>query len=149
MLSGEFTVVNQHLLRDLMARDAEIRNQIIAHNGSVQNIPEVPDDLKLLYRTSWEIKQRALITAADRGHRPEPVLQRLCPGPQLWQALIGAFLRLEEGTQDRHVLSPPKPAADAIKFTVDQSTKKKATADEASAQHERRCTTSECLSCGA
>ena len=71
MLSGEFTVVNEHLLRDLMARGlwtAEIRNQIIAHNGSVQGIPEVPADLKALYRTSWEIKQRALIDmAADRG----------------------------------------------------------------------------------
>ena len=46
----------------------EIRNQIIAHNGSVQNIPEIPADLKALYRTSWEIKQRSLIDmAADRG----------------------------------------------------------------------------------
>ncbi|KAL3916865.1 MAG: hypothetical protein SGPRY_006639 [Prymnesium sp.] len=71
VLSGEFTVVNQHLLRDLMSRGLwtpEIRNQIIAHNGSVQNIPEIPADLKLLYRTSWELKQRSLIDmAADRG----------------------------------------------------------------------------------
>ena len=71
VLSGEFTVVNQHLLRDLMARGLwtpEIRNQIIAYNGSVQNIPEIPVDLKMLYRTSWEIKQRSLIDmAADRG----------------------------------------------------------------------------------
>ncbi|MEC7280352.1 MAG: ribonucleoside-diphosphate reductase subunit alpha, partial [Candidatus Thermoplasmatota archaeon] len=71
VLAGEFAVVNQHLLRDLMARGlwtAEIRNQIIAHNGSVQHIPEIPTDLKSLYRTSWEIKQRALIDmAADRG----------------------------------------------------------------------------------
>lgn len=39
----------------------EIRNQIIAHNGSVQNIPEIPLDLKALYRTCWEMKMRSLI----------------------------------------------------------------------------------------
>ena len=71
VLAGEFAVVNQHLLRDLMARGLwtdEIRNQIIAHNGSVQAIPEIPDDLKTLYRTCWEMKMRSLIDmAADRG----------------------------------------------------------------------------------
>ena len=69
--AGEFAVVNQHLLRDLMARGLwtdEIRNQIIAHNGSVQSIPEVPDDLKAIDRTCWEMKMRSLIDmAADRG----------------------------------------------------------------------------------
>ena len=55
---------NQHLLRDLMARGLwteEIRNQIIAQNGSVQGIPEIPGDLKDLYRTCWEMKMRSLI----------------------------------------------------------------------------------------
>ena len=71
VLAGEFAVVNQHLLRDLIARNLwteDIRNQIISHNGSVQNIPEIPADVKALYRTCWEMKMRALIDmAADRG----------------------------------------------------------------------------------
>jgi ribonucleoside-diphosphate reductase alpha subunit len=74
VLAGEFAVVNRHLLRDLQARGlwtSEIRNAIIKNHGSIQNIDHVaaiPDDLKALYRTAWEIKQRVLIDmAADRG----------------------------------------------------------------------------------
>ncbi len=63
-------VVNPHLVRDLAARGLwtpSLRNALVAAGGSVQGLARVPDDLKLLYRTVWEIKQRALIDmAADR-----------------------------------------------------------------------------------
>lgn len=60
VLSGEFTVVNNHLLVDLINLglwNDSMKNLLIAHDGSVQNIPQIPDHLKELYKTVWEIKQ--------------------------------------------------------------------------------------------
>merc|ERR1719473_1549206 len=69
-LSGEFVQVNRHLLHDLIERGLwgdEVRTKLIAHNGSVQHI-DVPADVKELYKTVWEIKQRIVLDmAADRG----------------------------------------------------------------------------------
>ena len=71
VLSGEFVQVNRHLLRDLIQRglwNDDMRMQLIAHNGSVQNL-EMPSDLKELYKTVWEIKQRTVLDmAAARDH---------------------------------------------------------------------------------
>jgi len=71
VLSGEFVQVNRHLLKDLIHRglwNENVRVQLIAHNGSVQHIDQIPADLKELYKTVWEIKQRAVLDmAADRG----------------------------------------------------------------------------------
>jgi len=71
VLSGEFVQVNRHLLRDLISSNLwteGLRAKLIAHNGSVQNIEEIPHDLKELYKTVWEIKQKAVVEmACDRG----------------------------------------------------------------------------------
>ena len=71
VLSGEFIVVNKHLLKDLVNLglwNNDIKNKIILANGSVQDIPEIPSDIKALYKTVWEIKMRTIIDmAADRG----------------------------------------------------------------------------------
>lgn len=71
VLSGEFIVVNKYLLKDLIELglwNDEMKNKIIAANGSVQSIPEIPQEIKDIYKTVWEIKQRTLIDmAADRG----------------------------------------------------------------------------------
>ncbi len=71
VLSGEFIIVNKHLLKDLVNLglwNNDMKNKIITANGSVQNIKEIPEDIKELYKTVWEIKQRNLIDmAADRG----------------------------------------------------------------------------------
>ncbi|MBC7508461.1 MAG: ribonucleoside-diphosphate reductase subunit alpha, partial [Ferruginibacter sp.] len=71
VLSGEFIIVNKHLLKDLVSLglwNNDMKNRIIAANGSIQKITEIPADLKDLYKTVWEIKQRNLIDmAADRG----------------------------------------------------------------------------------
>ncbi len=71
VLSGEFIRINRHLVRDLIARglwDEPIKQRIIAAEGSIQDIDEIPADLKDLYRTVWEIRQRHIINlAADRG----------------------------------------------------------------------------------
>ena len=70
VLSGEFVQVNRHLLKDLITRglwNDETRMKLIAHNGSVQRL-DLPQDLKDLYKTVWEIKQRRVLDmAADRG----------------------------------------------------------------------------------
>ena len=71
VLSGEFVRINRHLVRDLIARglwDESMKQRIIAAEGSVQAIDTIPNDLKELYRTVWEIRQRHIINlAADRG----------------------------------------------------------------------------------
>jgi ribonucleoside-diphosphate reductase alpha chain len=71
VLSGEFIIVNKHLLKDLVKLELwsdEMKNKIITANGSIQSIDEIPTDIKELYKTVWEIKQRNLIDmAADRG----------------------------------------------------------------------------------
>lgn len=71
VLSGEFQVVNQHLINDLTDKnlwDDTMKNQIIANLGSIQNIPGIPDDLKKIYKTVWEISQKVILNmAADRG----------------------------------------------------------------------------------
>jgi ribonucleoside-diphosphate reductase alpha subunit len=70
-LAGEFIVVNKYLMGDLMKRglwSEGLKQKIVAMNGSVQEIAEVPEDLKALYKTAWELKQRTLIDmAAARG----------------------------------------------------------------------------------
>jgi ribonucleoside-diphosphate reductase alpha chain len=70
-LSGEFIQINQYLVRDLQARGLWTNDMIAAikaSEGSIQDIAEVPDDLKQLYRTAWELPMRSLIDmAAHRG----------------------------------------------------------------------------------
>lgn len=70
-LAGEYVVVNRYLMNDLMKRGLwtpALKQQIIAQNGSVQGIAEIPEDIQALYKTAWEIKQRTLIDmAAARG----------------------------------------------------------------------------------
>ncbi|KAK9274462.1 hypothetical protein L1049_021709 [Liquidambar formosana] len=70
VLSGEFVVVNKHLLHDLTGMglwSPALKNKIIYENGSVLSIPEIPDDLKDIYETVWEIKQKTLVDmAVDR-----------------------------------------------------------------------------------
>jgi ribonucleoside-diphosphate reductase alpha chain len=124
VLSGEFVQVNRHLLRDLIQRDLwtdDLRMQLIAHNGSVQNLP-VPHDLKELYKTVWEIKQRIVLDmAADRGayidqsqslniHMIDATTAKLSS-----MHMHGWQLGLKTGMYYLRT----KSAADAIKFTVD------------------------------
>jgi ribonucleoside-diphosphate reductase alpha chain len=70
-LAGEFIIVNKHLMRDLEKLDLwseDMKQQIIARNGSIQGIEEIPESIQRLYKTSWEIKQKTLIDmAAARG----------------------------------------------------------------------------------
>jgi len=70
-LAGEFIVINKWLMKELLDADIwseDMKQQIIARNGSVQEVPGIPDEIKARYKTSWELKQRVLIDmAAARG----------------------------------------------------------------------------------
>merc|ERR1711899_33471 len=127
VLSGEFQVVNQHLLRDLTELDLwddEMKNKLIASNGSIQGIEEIPEDIKNLYKTVWEISQKTVLKmAADRGafidqsqslnvHIAEPNFAKLSSMHFYgWQA----------GLKTGMYYLRTKPAAQAIQFTVDKS----------------------------
>jgi ribonucleoside-diphosphate reductase alpha chain len=71
VLAGEFVCINKYLVEDLVAAKcwtSDIRSQIIANNGSVQSILEIPSELRELYKTAWEVPQKTLINlAADRA----------------------------------------------------------------------------------
>ncbi|CAF4367175.1 unnamed protein product, partial [Adineta steineri] len=71
VLSGEFQVVNDHLLKDLTELglwNLDMKNRLMYENGSIQNIETIPDHIKALYKTVWEISQKVIINmAADRG----------------------------------------------------------------------------------
>jgi ribonucleoside-diphosphate reductase alpha chain len=70
-LAGEFIILNKYLVRDLIQLglwDSQMKNRILANNGSIQSIQEIPESLRELYKTVWEIKQRTVIDqSADRG----------------------------------------------------------------------------------
>ena len=70
-LAGEFVMINKHLVRELMSLGKwtpEIKTEIVRNGGSVQQLDGVPDNLKAIYRTVWEISQKSLIEmSADRG----------------------------------------------------------------------------------
>ncbi|MEP7264660.1 MAG: ribonucleoside-diphosphate reductase subunit alpha [Bacteroidota bacterium] len=126
VLSGEFTVVNKHLLIDLVKRNlwnSDLKNKIIASNGSVQTIAEVPDDLKELYKTVWEIKQRAVIDmAADRGAFicQSQSLNLFIAEPNFAKLTSMHFYAWEKGLKTGMYYLRTKPATQAIKFTVDK-----------------------------
>ena len=134
----------------------EIRNQIIAHNGSVQAIPEIHDDLKLLYRTSWELKQRALIDmAADRGAfiDQSQSFNVFVQDPNYGKLSSMHFYGWKKGLKTGMYYLRSKAAADAIKFTVDQQSLQRKSAADAHAGMEQLensvATQGGCLSCGA
>lgn len=134
VLSGDFQVVNQHLLKDLSDRNLwndDLKNEIISQNGSIQKIESIPADLKQLYRTVWEISQKSLINmSADRGAYIDQSqsLNIHLAGPTFGQMSSMHFYAWKKGLKTGLYYLRTRPAADPIKFTVDKS-KLKATKD--------------------
>ena len=126
-LSGEFVVVNKHLLRDLVNLgiwNDSLKNKLIAGNGSVQNINEIPDNLKDLYKTSWEISQKVIIDmAADRGAfiDQSQSLNIFMENANFAKLTSMHFYGWEKGLKTGMYYLRTKAARDAIKFTVDKS----------------------------
>ncbi|KAI7853532.1 ribonucleotide reductase [Circinella umbellata] len=136
VMSGEFQVVNHHLLKDLIERNLwneQVKNMIIAHNGSIQQVPEIPDDLKKLYKTVWEISQRVIIDmAADRAAfiDQSQSLNLFVAEPSYGKLSSMHFYSWKRGLKTGMYYLRTRPAVDAIKFTVDQLALKEATPDE-------------------
>jgi len=124
VLSGEFVQVNRHLLRDLIARKLwteDMRMQLIAHNGSVQFL-DVPPDIKELYKTVWEIKQRIVLDmAADRGSYIDQSQSLNIHMTDATTAKLSSmhFHGWQLGLKTGMYYLRTKAAADAIKFTVE------------------------------
>jgi len=126
VLSGEFIIVNKHLLKDLVKEglwNKTMRQKIMAANGSVQNIEEVPEELKLLYKTAWEISQKAIIEqAADRGAYicQSQSLNIFMENANFGKLTSMHFYGWEKGLKTGMYYLRTKAATDAIKFTVDK-----------------------------
>jgi ribonucleoside-diphosphate reductase alpha subunit len=124
VLSGEFVQVNRHLLRDLISRGLwteETRMQLIAHNGSVQHL-DLPADVKELYKTVWEIKQRIVLDmAADRGAYIDQSQSLNIHMIDATTAKLSSmhFHGWQLGLKTGMYYLRTKAATDAIKFTVD------------------------------
>eukprot|EP00796_Vickermania_ingenoplastis_P008327 gene8328-5838_t len=156
VLSGEFPVVNKHLVKDLIARglwDHEMRNEIISRDGSVANIDRIPQDLRTLYRTVWELSQKAIIDmAADRGKYIDQSqsLNLFLQNPSPGKITSMHFYAWRSGLKTGMYYLRTKSAVDAIKFTVDPSRMKEIKAEE---ENQRGITNNngptDCLMCGA
>ncbi|RXG52027.1 putative ribonucleoside-diphosphate reductase large subunit [Armadillidium vulgare] len=131
VLSGEFQVVNHHLLKDLTELgiwDDNMKNQLIANNGSVQNIEGIPKELKELYKTVWEISQKVVLEmAADRGAfiDQSQSLNVHIAAPTYGKITSMHFFGWKSGLKTGMYYLRTKPAANAIQFTVDKTKLKK------------------------
>merc|ERR1711988_983254 len=139
VLSGEFVQVNRHLLRDLIKRGLwsdEMRMQLIAHNGSVQQL-DLPMEIKELYKTVWEIKQRHVLDmAADRGAYIDQSQSLNIHMIDATTAKLSSmhFHGWQIGLKTGMYYLRTKAAADAIKFTVDVDKVKRAATEKDSSK---------------
>lgn len=126
VLSGEFAVVNKFLVKDLIRLNLwneQMKDKIIAHNGSVQYIEEIPQDIKELYKTVWEIKQKSILEmAADRGAYID---QSQSLNIHMEDTNFGKlsslhFTAWKLGLKTGMYYLRTRPAVDAIKFTIKQ-----------------------------
>jgi ribonucleoside-diphosphate reductase alpha chain len=126
VLSGEFIIVNKHLLKDLIQLglwNNDMKNKIILANGSVQNIEEIPSDIKEIYKTVWEIKQRHLIDmAADRGAFicQSQSLNLFVDKPNTAKLTSMHFYAWKKGLKTGMYYLRSQAATQAIQFTIEK-----------------------------
>ena len=130
-LSGEFIVINKYLINDLIDRglwNKELKDTIILHEGSVQNIPEISDDLKAIYKTAWEIKQRHIIDmSADRGRYicQTQSLNIFMEEPDFQKLSSMHFYGHSKGLKTGSYYLRTRPKAKTQQFTIDPEFAKK------------------------
>ena len=126
VLSGEFVVVNKHLLKDLVDLNLwndDMKNKIIFHNGSIQAIDEIPEHLKAIYKTVWEIKQRNIIDmAADRGAYicQSQSLNLFVDTPTAGKLTSMHFHAWKKGLKTGMYYLRTQAASQAVQFTVEK-----------------------------
>jgi ribonucleoside-diphosphate reductase alpha chain len=125
-LSGEYIIVNKHLLKDLTRLglwNDSLKQKLMAANGSVANIPEIPADLKALYKTVYEISQKVIIDqAADRGAFicQSQSLNLFVENPNFAKLSSMHFYGWQKGLKTGMYYLRSKAAVDPIKFTLDE-----------------------------
>ncbi|KAI5723371.1 hypothetical protein M8J76_005145 [Diaphorina citri] len=170
VLSGEFQVVNHHLLRDLVELglwDDNMKDQLIVNNGSIQDIEGIPQKLKDLYKTVWEIPQKTVLDmAADRGAFIDQSQSLNIYMAEINYAKMSSmhFHGWKLGLKTGMYYLRTKPAANAIQFTIDKTKMANAMAskdtrsqEEIQADQEqamaamicRRDNKEDCMMCGA
>ena len=130
-LSGEFIVINKYLIRDLINKglwNKELKDTIILHEGSIQNIPEIDKEMKDLYKTSWEIKQRVVIDmSADRGKYicQTQSLNIFMEEPDFQKLSSMHFYGHSKGLKTGSYYLRTRPKAKTQQFTIDPEFAKK------------------------
>ena len=126
VLSGEYVVVNKHLMKDLVKLNlwnGSMKNKIMQHNGSIQNIEGIPQHIKDLYKTVWEISMKTIINmAADRGAYIDQSqsLNLFIQEPNVAKLASMHMYAWEKGLKTGMYYLRTKAASEAIKFTVDK-----------------------------
>ena len=130
VLSGEFIVVNKHLLKDLVALglwNDDVKNEIMRANGSIQNIDEIPADIKELYKTVWELSMKDIIDMSrQRGYfiDQSQSLNLFMEGATFAKLTSMHFYAWKSGLKTGMYYLRTKSAVDAIKFTLNNDKKK-------------------------
>ncbi len=125
VLSGEFIVVNKYLMRDLVRLglwNESMKQRVMAANGSIQHIEEIPAEIKLLYKTVWEVKQKTLIDfAVDRAPFicQSQSLNLYVENPTIAKLSSMHFYGWKKGLKTGQYYLRSQAAAEAIKFTLD------------------------------
>ncbi len=125
-LSGEFIVINRHLMKDLVELNLwnkEMKNHLMTENGSIQNIPEIPNDLKEVYKTVWEIPQKIIIDmASERGAFVDQSqsMNIHITDPTMAKITSMHFYGWKSGLKTGMYYLRTQAARDAIKFTVEK-----------------------------
>ena len=131
VLSGEFIVVNKHLLEDLVKQglwNDDMKQELMRANGSIQNIEGIPDDIKELYRTVWEMSMKNIIDMSrQRGYfiDQSQSLNLFMEGATMAKLTSMHFYAWKSGLKTGMYYLRTKSAVDAIKFTIDNKTKEK------------------------
>ena len=129
VLSGEFIVVNKHLLEDLVERglwNEDMKQELMRNNGSIQNIDGIPEDLKELYRTVWEMSMKDIIDMSrQRGYfiDQSQSLNLFMEGATMPKLTSMHFYGWKSGLKTGMYYLRTKSAVDAIKFTLDSKQK--------------------------
>lgn len=152
-LSGEFIIINKYLVRDLLRLDLwneDMKQQIIARNGSIQGIPEIPDAIQNLYRTSWELKQKTLIDmAAARGAFicQSQSLNLFVADPTYAKLTSMHFYSWKKGLKTGIYYLRTRAPVMAQKFTVDPELERAAIASEEERRKKQYEAAGGCLMC--
>ena len=153
-LAGEFIVINKYLMNDLKKLDLwseMMKQQIIARNGSIQEIDQIPESIKKLYKTSWEVKQKTLIDmAASRGSFicQSQSLNLFLADPNYAKLTSMHFYAWKKGLKTGVYYLRTKAPVTAQKFTVDPELQREAAKSEMQRVMRKNADNDECVMCG-